>query len=52
MSEAELCAKFTRWVTAHSDWIVYAETGGFDMLLVAPDGRRSASRPSWAARPK
>ena len=38
MSEIELCAAFIAWVQTHSDWIVYAESGGFDMLLVAPDG--------------
>jgi hypothetical protein len=38
MSEVELCAAFIAWVQANSDWLVYPETGGFDMLLVAPDG--------------
>jgi hypothetical protein len=38
MSEIELCAAFMAWVETTSDWIVYAESGGFDMLLVAPDG--------------
>ena len=37
-SEVALCASFIAWVQAHGDWTVYAETGGFDMLLVAPDG--------------
>jgi hypothetical protein len=38
MSEVELCAAFIAWVENTSDWVVYAESGGFDMLLVAPDG--------------
>jgi hypothetical protein len=38
MSEVELCAAFISWIETNSDWIVYAESGGFDMLLVAPDG--------------
>jgi hypothetical protein len=38
MSEVELCARFIAWAETTSDWIVYAETGDFDMLLVAPDG--------------
>jgi len=38
ISEVELCAAFIAWTQASSDWLVYPETGGFDMLLVAPDG--------------
>jgi hypothetical protein len=38
LSEVELCAAFIAWVERTSDWVVYAESGGFDMLLVAPDG--------------
>jgi hypothetical protein len=37
-SEVELCAAFIAWTQANSDWVVYPETGGFDMLLAAPDG--------------
>ncbi|HEX4143074.1 MAG TPA: hypothetical protein VHY91_05955 [Pirellulales bacterium] len=38
ISEVELCAAFITWAEANSDWVVYCETGGFDMLLIAPDG--------------
>lgn len=47
-SEADLCAAFIRWVDAEAGrysygircpkWTAYAETSGWDILLVAPDG--------------
>jgi len=45
-TEAELCADFLRWVREPSDsytrnsqvWIPYAETAGWDILLVGADG--------------
>lgn len=37
-NEAELCAAFIRYAEASSDWVAYAETGGFDILFAAPDG--------------
>ena len=51
MSEVELCAAFIAWTQANSDWVAYSETGGFDMLLVASDGRSSASKPNFPAPP-
>ena len=36
-SEAELCAAFSAWAQ-HQGWTPYAETGGWDIVLVAPDG--------------
>lgn len=37
-SEAKLCQDFIEWASANSDWVPYAETAGFDILLAAPDG--------------
>lgn len=47
-TEADLCADFIRWVKAEAGkfyrgvqtpaWTPYAETAGWDILLVAPDG--------------
>lgn len=47
-TEAELCAAFTRWVTAknggagpqYGPWQVYPETGDFDLLVVDKYGRQ------------
>lgn len=38
-TEAELCEDFIRGARALG-WTVYPETAGFDLLLVAPDGRQ------------
>lgn len=44
-SEAALCEAFAAWVrsgggTRYEPWTVYPETGGFDLLLVDPQGRQ------------
>lgn len=44
-TEAALCAAFSAWVrdgggTRYEPWTVYPETGGFDLLLVDPQGRQ------------
>lgn len=38
ITEAELCRLFIRWLQQFPGWTVYAETGGWDMLLVRGDG--------------
>lgn len=44
-TEAALCSEFVEWVrdgggTRYKPWTVYPETGGFDLLLVDPNGRQ------------
>lgn len=44
-TESALCACFSGWVkagggTRYAPWTVYPETGGFDLLLVDPEGRQ------------
>lgn len=38
ITEAELCGQFIKWLQQFPGWTVYAETGGWDMLLVRGDG--------------
>ncbi|MGP1677885.1 MAG: hypothetical protein ACTS6J_12095 [Burkholderiales bacterium] len=37
-TEAELCAAFIAWLTRYPEWTPYAETAGWDILLVHADG--------------
>ena len=37
-TEAELCAAFLSWLTRYPEWTPYAETAGWDILLVHRDG--------------
>lgn len=38
-SEADLCSGFIKWAETRG-WKCYPETGGFDIVVVAPDGRQ------------